>query len=80
MLGYTGCMRSVADALRARTITQVLAMSPGERVALALSLGDEDLELFVRTSGLERAAALERLRAGRRHGRTPSRAAGDDSA
>jgi hypothetical protein len=73
-------MRSVADALRARTIAQVLAMSPGERIALALSLGDDDLELFVRTSGLERAEALERLRARRRHGRTPSRAAGDDGA
>jgi hypothetical protein len=79
-LGYTDWMRSVADALRARTITQVLAMSPGERIALALSLGDDDLELFVRASGLNRAEALKRLCAGRRQGRTPSRAAGDDGA
>ena len=73
-------MRSVADALRARTVTQVLAMSPGERIALALSLGDDDLELFIRASGLDAATAVKRLRAGRRHGRTPSRSAGDDSA
>ena len=70
-------MRSVADALRARTVTRVLAMSPGERIALALSLGDADLELFMRTSGLDRATALERLQAAHRRGRTPSRAAGD---
>ena len=79
-LGYTDWMRSVADALRARTITQVLAMSPGERIALALSLGDDDLELFIRASGLDRGEALGRLRAGRRHGRTPSRSAGNDGA
>ncbi|HEX2311893.1 MAG TPA: hypothetical protein VHH91_14370 [Vicinamibacterales bacterium] len=71
-------MRSVADALRARTITQVLALPPRARIELALSLGDDDLELFVRASGLDRA--LARLRAGRRHGRTPSRCAGDDGA
>jgi hypothetical protein len=73
-------MRSVADALRARTITQVLALPPRARIELALSLGDDDLELFVRASGLDRASALARLRAGRRHGRTPSRCAGDDGA
>jgi hypothetical protein len=71
-------MRSVADVLRARTIAQVLAMAPGERIALALALGDDDLELFVRASGLNRAEALERLRAGRRHGRAPSRSADGD--
>ena len=48
-------MRSIADAIRARTVTQVLALSVRERITLALSLGDDDLELFVRASGLDRA-------------------------
>ena len=71
-------MPSLADALRARTVAQVLALPIRARIALALSLGDDDLELFVRASGLDRASALARLRAGRRHGRTPSRSVGDD--
>jgi hypothetical protein len=70
-------MRSIADALRARTMTQVLAMSPRSRIVLALTLGDDDLALFVRASGLDRVEALKRLRAGRRIGRAPSRSADD---
>jgi hypothetical protein len=75
--GYTGSMTSVADHLRARTQAQVLALSPRARIALALSLGDDDLRLFVGTSGLDPAEARDRLRASRRHGRTPSACAGD---
>jgi hypothetical protein len=70
-------MESVADALRARMVTQVPAMPVRARIALALALGDDDLELFVRTSGLDRPEALKRLRPGRQYGRTPSRSAGD---
>jgi hypothetical protein len=43
-----------------------------------LALGDDDLDLFVRASGLDRAEALRRLRAGRRRGRLPSRCADPD--
>jgi hypothetical protein len=71
-------MRSIADALRARTMAQVLAMSPRARIVVALTLGDDDLALFVRASGLDRAEALKRLRAGRRIGRAPSRSADGD--
>ncbi len=46
-----------------------------ERIALALALGDDDLALFVRSSGLDRADALRRLRARRAQGRSPSDAA-----
>lgn len=74
---YTEPMRSVGADLRARTVDRVLAMPVRERIALALALGDEDLELFARSSGLDRAEALRRLRDGRRRGRHPSRAAGD---
>jgi hypothetical protein len=43
-----------------------------DRIALALSLGDDDLALFMRSSGLEAAAARQRLRNQRQRGRTPS--------
>ena len=69
-------MPSVADQLRARTRAQVLALPVRDRIALALSLGDADLALFVRASGLDVMTALARLRASRRHGRTPSACAG----
>ncbi|MDH4065587.1 MAG: hypothetical protein OEW19_14410 [Acidobacteriota bacterium] len=65
-------MRSVADALRQRTLARVLDMPLAARIALALSLGDDDLALFVRSSGLERGEALQRLRDRRHLGRRPS--------
>jgi hypothetical protein len=65
-------MPSAADALRRDTITRVLQKSVAERIALALSLGDDDLEMFVRASGLEPDEARRRLRARRARGRTPS--------
>ena len=71
MARYTTEVISVADDLRERTRLQVLAMSPSARIALALSLGDQDFELFMRTSRLARADALKQLCAqsanGRRH-------------
>ena len=69
---YTDAVTSVADDLRRQTIARVLAMPIPTRIALALSLGDDDLEVFRRASGLERSAALRRVRAGRQRGRSPS--------
>jgi len=63
---------SIADALRGRTMDQVLALPVQERIALALALGDDDLALFVRTSGLDLETARRRLRSQRQHGRVPS--------
>jgi hypothetical protein len=65
-------MRSVADDLRARTSAQVLALSVPDRMALAFSLGDADLEVFARASGLDRQDALRRLRTQRSRERRPS--------
>jgi hypothetical protein len=70
---YTLPMRSVADLLRQRTVALVLALPLAARVELALALGDEDLDLFARTSGLPRDEALARLRARHLAGRRPSR-------
>ena len=63
------------DFLRRRTIARVLGMPMGARIRLALSLGDDDLGLFARASGLPRDEARQRLRQQRGSGRTVSRAA-----
>ncbi len=64
--------RSVADALRRRTLAEVLELTPAARIELALALGDDDLDLFARTNGLGRDEARRRLRAQRQVGRAPS--------
>lgn len=43
-------MRSVADDLRRDTAARVRAMTVSERIALALSLGDDDLDRYVRAT------------------------------
>jgi hypothetical protein len=67
-------MTSVADDVRRRTRDQVLALSPEARIELAFALGEQDLVLFMRATGLARDAALRRLRSSRQRGRTPSTA------
>jgi hypothetical protein len=69
---------SVADDLRRRAVRQVLELPVAARVDLALALGDDDLDLFARASGLDRGEALRRIRARRARGRVPSAAAADD--
>jgi hypothetical protein len=61
--------------LRRHTNARVLDMPMAARIRLALSLGDDDLALFVSTSGLAREEARRRLRRQRECGRTLSRAA-----
>ena len=70
-------MRSVIDELRRDTVTRVLALPASERIALALSLGDDDLARYVEHSGIDADEARHRLHAQHARGRTPSRAAGD---
>ena len=75
---YPARMRSeLAEFLRQRAADEVLAMSPAERMALALTLGDEDLDRYVAASGLDRDSALRNLRRARSIGRRPS-VANDD--
>lgn len=65
-------MRSVADLLRAEDREALLALTPAERVALALALGARDLEAFraaqrPQPNPVDAARVLERRRqAGRR--------------
>lgn len=68
-------MRSVADLLRADDREELRALTPAERVALALALGARDLETFRAAQSppldpAEAARVLERRRqAGRRRSR-----------
>lgn len=68
-------MRSVADRLRIETREAVLALTPADRLALALALGVRDVESFRRAqvpplSSEEAVRVLERRRqAGRRRSR-----------
>ena len=68
-------MRSVADSFRRDTSARVLKLSVAERIALALSLGDADLEIYMRTTGKTRVQSLRDLSAQRARGRVLSRAA-----
>ena len=47
-------------------------MSERERIELAFALGEDDLARFIAASGLDRAEALRRLRAGHERGRVRS--------
>jgi hypothetical protein len=68
-------MRSVADHLRAEDRDAVLALTPDERVRLALALGERDLEAFrlAHEPPLSREEAVRRLERARQRGRRPSR-------
>jgi hypothetical protein len=70
-------MRSVAEVLRAEERTAVAALSPAERVRLALSLGARDLESFrlAQDPPLQPAEADRLLRRRRQQGRRASRCA-----
>ena len=65
-------MKSVASALRVRDVTSVRDMSPVERLDLAFRLGEEDLESFRATHGLDRRTAIRLLERRRQATRQPS--------
>jgi len=67
-------MRSVIDALKEEERRVRAAMTPAERVALALRLGARDLETFrlAHDPPLDEAEARRRLRRQRQQGRRPS--------
>ncbi len=71
--GYTPGMRSVADEFREKDREAVLKLSVKERIELALQLGDEDLDLYCRTQGLDRETAIRLLQRRRQAGRRPSK-------
>ncbi len=52
------------------------SLTPAERVARALKLGDDEAEAHRRARGITRESAAAQLAAQRRAGRIPSRVAG----
>jgi hypothetical protein len=71
-------MRSVADDLREEQLREMAAMTPAERVKLALRLGEEGLRLMMSTQGIDRDEAHRRIRQSRQAGRRPSRCHDDE--
>lgn len=65
-------MQSISSVLRARDAAAVRAMTPAERLALAFRLGDEELESFRATNGLDRQTAIRLLERRRQATRQPS--------
>jgi hypothetical protein len=70
-------MRSVADQLKVEERRAIAALTPGERVRLALELGARDLESFRlnQSPPLDAAEADRMLRRRRQLARRPSRCA-----
>jgi hypothetical protein len=64
---------SVADDLRRRERERVAALSPAERVAEALALGERDLEIHRAKRGLGRKEARREIERARQQGRRLSR-------
>jgi hypothetical protein len=66
----------VAETLKQEQRDRFATMTPDERAALALRLGDEWLRDVMSRDNLDRRAALEVLRRSRQAGRKPSRSMG----
>jgi len=69
-------MRSpVADSVREARRLRHAALSPAERIDVALKLSAEGLASFITTQQVDRATAIRRIKALHRQGRRPSAAA-----
>ena len=67
-----GAMKLGTSVFRARDMGCFREMSPAERAELAFRLGDEDLESFRATHGLDRRFAIRLLERRRQATRQPS--------
>ena len=68
-----------AAAIDERRVARLAAMTPGERVALALRLGEEGLAMYMATRGVDRRTAIAQIKATRRLGRRRSASADADA-
>ncbi len=62
---------SVNDTLVAEDRQRVAALDPGERIALALRLGEESLALYCAAEGIDRETARKRIERARQAQRRP---------
>lgn len=67
-----------ATALAETRAARLAAMTPDERVRLALRLREDGLTSFMAAHRLDRRSAIARIKATRRFGRRPSRSADVD--
>lgn len=67
-----------ADAVDRGRLERLAAMSPDERVRLAIRLSEEGILSYMQTHGVDRWTAAARIKATRRLGRRPSRSAEAD--
>jgi len=65
-------MRSVADELRRQTHADLMARTPGDRISVALALGDADVEILARYRGISLSAARDIIARQRQMGRVRS--------
>jgi hypothetical protein len=67
-------MRSkLADQLKQEQRDRFARMTPAERVALTVRLGEEGLAEYMSANNLDRASAVAAIKRSRRLGRRPSR-------
>ena len=65
-------MMSIGSVFHARDAARLREMTPAKRLELAFRLGDEDLESFRATHGLDRRSAIRLLERRRQATREPS--------
>jgi hypothetical protein len=63
----------VAEAVRQEQIEEIRQMTPDERVALALHLGDRDLQIYMSVQGIDIDTAVTTIRQSHQVGRRFSR-------
>jgi hypothetical protein len=73
-------MHSVADDLRRETMAAAARLTPAQRIALALRLGDDDVALLCAAHGVTGDDARRTFRRARAAGRIPSRSHDPDAA
>jgi hypothetical protein len=72
-------MRSkIAADLRREQRERFARMTPGERFALSVRLGEEGLAQFMSANSLDRERAIQAIKRSRRIGRRPSRCLDED--
>lgn len=71
-------MRSVAGDLQREQRIRFAQMTPAERVALSVRLGEEGLAEFMSANALDRLSALKAIRRSRRLGRRRSASADEE--
>ena len=69
-------MSSLGEDARRKIAESGSLLTPAERVARALKLGDDEAEVFRRARGITRENAAAQLATKGRAGRIPSRVAG----